>query len=366
VVGIYTESPNERNWRSGAAMRPVICIARSATAEIHGAQTRRMTQDEPQSITAEIAGRLDLVLRHHVTDLSRARLQKLISEGAVKVGGSTVTDTNHKVSIGTDIVLTIPEAEAASPESENIPLTIVFEDRDLLVIDKPAGMVVHPGAGRSSGTLVNALLAHCGDSLSGIGGVKRPGIVHRLDKDTSGLLVVAKNDMTHQNLSDQFAAHGRDGKMEREYLAFVWGTPPRQSGRIETGIARSSSNRQKMSVSGSASAKRAITHYEIIEKFDGTSLIRCKLETGRTHQIRVHMAHVGNPLLGDTTYGGGFKSAESRLETTARTALKGLKGQALHATILGFEHPRSKRQMRFESPLPRNLASLHKALKRER
>ncbi len=316
-------------------------------------------------ISAAIGGRLDHVLRHHFVDMSRSRLQKLIAEGQVTIAGQAVADANHKITSGQLVTLNIPPSEPATPLSEDIPLDVVFEDRDLLVINKPAGLVVHPGAGNETGTMVNALLAHCGDSLSGIGGVKRPGIVHRIDKETSGLLVVAKNDLAHQNLSEQFASHGRDGRMEREYLAFVWGLPHRPTGTITTGLARSNTNRQKMAVSQSASAKEAITHFEVVESFGKppiASLVRCRLETGRTHQIRVHMAHISHPVMGDTAYGSGFKSAEKRLETAASNALKQLKGQALHATTLGFEHPRTHRKLRFESPLPLPLKRLYEAL----
>jgi 23S rRNA pseudouridine1911/1915/1917 synthase len=218
--------------------------------------------------------------------------------------------------------------------------------------------------GHEGGTLVNALLAHCGDSLSGIGGVKRPGIVHRLDKDTSGLLVVAKTDAAHQALSDQFAAHGRDGRLERAYLAFVWGVPERPAGTIATGIGRSTANRQKQAVSNRADAREAITHYEVLERYGtAASLIRCRLETGRTHQIRVHMAHIGHPLLGDGVYGAGHKTAAKRLSEMARLALNALKGQALHAAILGFEHPKTGRALRFEAPLPEDLSHLQQELR---
>jgi 23S rRNA pseudouridine1911/1915/1917 synthase len=316
-------------------------------------------------MSAEIAGRLDHVLKHHFATLSRSRLQKLIAEGQVMIAGAVISDANQKVTAGQPIQLNLPQAAPAEPQSEPIPLEIVFEDKDLLIINKPAGLVVHPGAGNETGTLVNALLAHCGDSLSGIGGVKRPGIVHRLDKETSGLLVVAKNDLAHQGLSEQFASHGRDGRMEREYLAFVWGMPHRRTGMISTGLARSNTNRQKMAVSNAASAREAITHYEIIETFRDppvASLVRCRLETGRTHQIRVHMAHISHPVMGDTVYGSGFKSAEKNLEPGARMALNQLNGQALHAAILGFEHPRTKRKLRFESVLPQPLQRLHDSL----
>ena len=307
--------------------------------------------------------RLDRTLAATFPAISRARFQKLIADGHVTMNGSTIIDSGHRLKGSEQLVVTIPPALPADPAPENIKLAIVYEDADLIVIDKPAGLVVHPGAGNETGTLVNALIAHCGDSLSGIGGVKRPGIVHRIDKETSGLLVVAKNDAAHQGLSEQFAAHGRDGRMEREYLAFVWGTPERRSGTITTGLERSSSNRQKMAVSRSATARQAITHYQLEEGFPAASLVRCRLETGRTHQIRVHMAHIGHPLLGDGTYGSGFKSALVKLETGASNAVKILKGQALHAAILGFDHPRTNTHLHFESALPKVLSHLHHELR---
>jgi 23S rRNA pseudouridine1911/1915/1917 synthase len=256
----------------------------------------------------------------------------------------------------------MPPPAPAEPQGEALPLKIVYEDDDLIVIDKPAGLVVHPGSGNETGTLVNALIAHCGKSLSGVGGVRRPGIVHRLDKDTSGLLVVAKNDLAHRGLSEQFAAHGRDGRLERAYLAVVWGTPARARGTVSAGLARSPANRRKMAVSQSEAARPAITHYRLLERLGPASLIRCELETGRTHQIRVHMAHIGHPLLGDKQYGTGFRSAISKLPAAAQEALKALDGQALHAALLGFEHPRTGRPLRFESPPPEKLARLIAAL----
>ena len=309
------------------------------------------------------ATRLDKFLGGQFADVSRARFQKLIAEGCVSVEGVVVLDAGTKLKAGQRVMVDVPEAAPPEPQAENIALDVVYEDRDLIVINKPAGLVVHPGAGNETGTLVNALIAHCGDSLSGIGGVKRPGIVHRLDKDTSGLLVIAKNDKAHQSLSEQFAAHGRDGKLEREYLAFIWGTPERRAGTVSTGLERSSSNRQKMAVSNSQTAREAITHWKLEENFGAASLIRCQLETGRTHQIRVHMAHIGHPLLGDGTYGSGFASSKAKLSPDARESLGYLRGQALHATVLGFSHPRTAKQLRFEAPLPPALAALHTALK---
>jgi 23S rRNA pseudouridine1911/1915/1917 synthase len=315
------------------------------------------------SAIADQTERLDRFLARSFTEISRARFQRLIAEGQVKVEGAVVDDSGLKLKPNQNVEVHLPPAKPAEPEPENIELDVVFEDKHVIVINKPVGLVVHPAAGHDSGTLVNALLAHCGDSLSGIGGVKRPGIVHRLDKDTSGLLVVAKNDAAHQSLSDQFQAHGRDGRLQREYLAFVWGIPQRPAGMITTGIARSPHNRQKMAVSQSAIAKEAITHYVTVESFGGiASLVRCNLETGRTHQIRVHMAHIGHPLLGDLVYGGGFKSAAAKLSDAAKETVKFLKGQALHATVLGFEHPKSGKPLHFEAPLPQALSQLHHEL----
>ena len=311
--------------------------------------------------SATTAERLDKALAAAFPDMSRARFQALIADGAVSVEGETVTEAKHKVKPGDLLRVVLPEAAPALPGGEAMALSILFEDQDLIVIDKPAGLVVHPGAGNETGTLVNALIAHCGDSLSGIGGVKRPGIVHRLDKDTSGLLVVAKNDKTHHGLSDQFAAHGRDGRLERSYLAIVWGVPERRQGTISAAIDRSTANRQKMAVSKGANAREAVTHYEVLEILGNppvASLVRCVLETGRTHQIRVHMAHIGHPLLGDAVYGAGFRTSARKLSEAAREALNALNRQALHATSLGFEHPRSGRQMQFDSPAPEDFGRL--------
>ncbi len=299
--------------------------------------------------------------------MSRARFQRLIADGQVSVEGIPATETRHKLKAGQLVTCVIPPASIAEPQAEIIPLNVVYEDKDLIVIDKPAGLVVHPGAGNETGTLVNALIAHCGDSLSGIGGVKRPGIVHRLDKDTSGLLVVAKNDAAHQGLSEQFAAHGRDGRLERAYQAIVWGAPERNKGIVSANIARSNTNRQKMAISKSAMSRQAVTHYEVLQSFGKpplASLVRCVLETGRTHQIRVHMTHIGHPLLGDRVYGQSFKASLNNLDEAAREAVKLLNRQALHAAVLGFEHPRSGKPLSFESPIPPDMSELLKALKR--
>jgi 23S rRNA pseudouridine1911/1915/1917 synthase len=315
-------------------------------------------------VAAEAEGRLDRVLAQAFPAISRSRFQNLIAEGLVTVEGAAVASRRHRLRGGERIRIVLLEAGPAAPAAEAIPLKIVHEDDDVIVVDKPAGLVVHPGPGNAAGTLVNALIAHCGESLSGIGGVRRPGIVHRLDKDTSGLIVAAKNDAAHQGLARQFAAHGRDGKLRRAYLAVVWGVPERSRGTVQASLGRSPANRRKMAVSRAASARSATTHYRVVERFGAVaSLLRCELETGRTHQIRVHMAHIGHPPIGDATYGAGFRSAAAKLPEAARLALKALKRQALHAAILGFEHPRTGRPMAFESPLPYDLESLIGALR---
>ncbi|QFU15492.1 RluA family pseudouridine synthase [Microvirga thermotolerans] len=313
------------------------------------------------------AERLDRVLAQLAGDLSRSRLQALIREGRVDVDGAPARDPSRKVAGGTRIGLAVPPPAPAEPQGEAMALAVVYEDDDLIVIDKPAGLVVHPAAGHESGTLVNALIAHCGESLSGIGGVKRPGIVHRLDKDTSGLLVVAKNDRAHQGLAAQFADHGRSGPLERAYLALVWGVPARQHGTVAASLARSVHNREKIAVVPDGRGRHAVTHYELLEALPAdvpvASLVRCALETGRTHQIRVHMAHLGHPLLGDALYGSGFKTKANRLSGPQKAALEALGRQALHAAVLGFEHPATGDFLRFESALPADMKALLEALR---
>lgn len=326
----------------------------------------------PETVTIDIAPedrgeRLDRVLARRLPALSRSRLKALILDGHVHLDGQAVDDPGMKLKTANLVTVVVPEAVDPEPQAENIPLTIVYEDEDLIVIDKPAGLVVHPGAGNETGTLVNALIAHCGESLSGIGGVKRPGIVHRLDKDTSGLLVVAKNDKAHQALSAQFADHGRTGPLERAYRAIVWGRPDRSSGTIAANLDRSTHARDKMAVVRDGRGREAITHWELEESFGDpktpiASLLTCRLETGRTHQIRVHMAHLGHPLLGDATYGSGFKTKERHLTEPAQDALKRLNRQALHAAELGFAHPRTGEFMHFESVLPADFEDLLTAL----
>ena len=325
------------------------------------------TPPPAQTLIADAPERLDRWLARQLTDLSRTRIKALIEAGHASLDGEPVHDAGHMLKIGQIVALVVPEAAPAEPAGEAIPLTIVYEDADLLVLDKPAGLVVHPAGGHETGTLVNALIAHCGASLSGVGGVRRPGIVHRLDKDTSGLMVVAKNDRAHQGLSAQFADHGRSGPLQRAYLAFVWG-PVRPHGTVETGIDRSTRNREKMAVVPLGRGREAITHYSRQATYGShagqpiASLVECRLETGRTHQIRVHMAHLGHPLLGDSVYGPGFRTKAAHLDETARAALEALGRQALHARLLGFAHPVTGEELVFESSLPQDLARLAQAL----
>lgn len=274
---------------------------------------------------------------------------------------------------GDSFELTLPEPEDPTPQGEDIPLDILHEDDDVIVISKPSGLVVHPGAGNWTGTLVNALIHHCSDTLSGIGGVRRPGIVHRLDKDTTGVMVVAKNDIAHRHLSLQFADHGRTMPLERAYQAIVWGRPRSLSGMVDAPLGRATGDRTRRAVKrpDSQDADEAITHYQVIERFhekpDATafaSLVECRLETGRTHQIRVHMAHIGHPLLGDTVYGAGFKTKANLLPEEIRKVVNGFGRQALHAFMLQFEHPRTGEIMHFEVPLPDDMVELVEALRR--
>jgi 23S rRNA pseudouridine1911/1915/1917 synthase len=318
---------------------------------------------------ADTGERLDKVLGSGVPELTRSRIQSLVRAGQVTLDGATVKEPGRRVKPGETYLVDVPAPEPAEPSPEAIPLSVVFEDGHLIVIDKPAGLVVHPAAGHATGTLVNALIAHCGASLSGIGGVRRPGIVHRLDKDTSGLIVVAKTDAAHQSLSAQFAAHGRDGRLERRYKAFVWGGLLRPSGIVDAPLARGTHDRTRMAVARSRTGRHAVTHYKVLETYGGgkstkpiVSLLELQLETGRTHQIRVHMAHIGHPVAGDRVYASGFTASARRLPPAVRTALEPLGRQALHASVLGFEHPKTLKILRFTSPLPPDLDSLHRAL----
>ena len=318
-------------------------------------------------VGAEQAGeRLDRVLAARVEGQSRSHLKTLILGGRVKISGDTIRDPAYHVNAGAEIEVALPEPEEAEPQPETIPLNVVYEDDELIVIDKPAGLVVHPAAGNWTGTLVNALIAHCGASLSGIGGVRRPGIVHRLDKDTTGLMVVAKTDRSHRALAEQFADHGRTGPLRRGYLAFAWGVPDRARGTVDAPIDRHPRARDRMAVR--QGGREAITQWEVAERYPGTdgkpvaSLLGCRLETGRTHQIRVHLAHIGHPLLGDSSYGAGFKTKAELLAPDAQDALTALDRQALHAHMLVLEHPKTRRLLEFVSELPNDLARLRQTL----
>jgi 23S rRNA pseudouridine1911/1915/1917 synthase len=327
----------------------------------------------------QAGGRLDRVLATHIAELSRTRLKALIEAGAVAVDGRTIRDPGHRVNSGAAVQIDIPPPAAAKPEPESIPLNVVYEDADIIVIDKPKNLVVHPAAGNWTGTLVNALIAHCGESLSGIGGERRPGIVHRLDKHTTGLMVVAKNDRAHRALAAQFADHGRSGEpFERAYLAFVWGAPDRPRGTIDRPIDRHPQARDRMAVR--EGGREAVTHWEVLERYGtaegpraaagrstrprepAASLLLCRLETGRTHQIRLHLASIGHPLLGDEVYGTGFRTKSVLLPQQAQGALKALGRQALHAHILSIKHPTSAEILRFQSELPPDLARLRREL----
>jgi 23S rRNA pseudouridine1911/1915/1917 synthase len=315
---------------------------------------------------ADAGGRLDRVLATRIPDLSRSRLKALILAGEVAIGGRTIRDPGQRVNVGEVITVGVPPAEPPAPQPEPIPLKVIYEDGEIIVIDKPRGLVVHPAAGHATGTLVNALIAHCGDSLSGIGGVRRPGIVHRLDKDTTGVMVVAKTDRAHKALARQFADHGREGPLERGYLAFVWGVPDRPRGTIDKPIDRHPHARDKMAVR--AGGREALTHWQVLERYtgaDGTpvaALVECRLETGRTHQIRVHLASIGHPLMGDDVYGPGFRTKAARLTPAAAEALRALGRQALHAYLLVIEHPNSGESLEFKSELPADLARLQHSL----
>jgi 23S rRNA pseudouridine1911/1915/1917 synthase len=339
--------------------------------EHHTIESAAVTEGDVSVVAGDDAKglRLDRVLAGLVPAVSRSRLQALIRQGHVLVDGAVSPDPSLKLRGGEVLALTLPPPQPAAPAAECIPLDVLYEDAHLIVIDKPAGLVVHPAAGHDSGTLVNALIEHCGESLSGIGGVRRPGIVHRLDKDTSGVMVVAKTDAAHSGLSEQFAAHGADGNLERAYLAVVWGVPPRGRGIVNAALSRSAQNRVKIAVVPDEAGRHAVTHYEVLETFEDkdkqpvASLVRLVLETGRTHQIRVHMAHIGHPVLGDPTYGRGYLTRAARLSEPARAALDNLGRQALHAVLLGFQHPVTGAALSFQSSLPDDMARLVDALR---
>jgi len=321
---------------------------------------------------------------------SRARLAALIRAGQVEIAGRIICEPRFKLPLGAKLILTVPPAAEAAPQPQAISLDILYEDADIIVINKPAGLVVHPGNGNPDGTLVNALIHHCAGAgaakggLSGIGGVKRPGIVHRLDKDTSGVMVAAKNDAAHLSLSAQFADHGRTGALERRYQAVVWGAPQPASGLIDAPLGRAKADRTRRAVAGqgAADARAARTYYRTQQSFAGkadkaaaaarkaggaaeaaaAALIECRLETGRTHQIRVHMAHLGHPLIGDAVYGRGFKTKAGRLEEPAREIAAAFPRQALHAAYLRITHPQSGEIMEFSAPMPADMQALIAAL----
>jgi 23S rRNA pseudouridine1911/1915/1917 synthase len=301
---------------------------------------------------AHAGWRLDRALAAAVPTLSRERLKTLIRTGAVQSAGKPVRDPATKVRGEEAFLVAVPEPQPPHNEAQDIPLNVVFEDEHLLVIDKPAGLVVHPAAGNLDGTLVNALLHHCGGSLSGIGGVARPGIVHRIDKDTSGLLVVAKTDVAHEGLAKQFAAHSID----RRYLAIVSGVPKASEGLVDAALARSAANRKKIAVVEGTRGKRAVTHWKRLNVLRDAALVECRLETGRTHQVRVHMASIGHPLVGDPVYGRSGKTHGKLLKEL------GFHRQALHAAALGFTHPVTKHRLSFSSAMPPDMQELFNAL----
>ncbi|MEO8722168.1 MAG: RluA family pseudouridine synthase [Sphingobium sp.] len=310
----------------------------------HGNTTIETTIDEANS-----GSRLDRALASLVTDLSRERIKALIIAGQIVTGsGRVVTDPALKVQTGQRFTLTLPPPISAHAEAQDIALNVMYEDDDLIVVDKPAGLVVHPAVGNLDGTLVNALLHRCQGSLSGIGGVVRPGIVHRIDKDTSGLLVVAKHDRAHEGLAQQFKAH----TINRRYAAITGGIPVPPTGTIDTWIGRSDHNRIKMAVQREGRGKHAVTHYTMRERLNGAALVECRLETGRTHQVRVHMAHIGHALLGDPLYGRPKKGFKTILDMLM------FNRQALHAEQLGFIHPITGKKLQFESAMPEDMQEL--------
>ncbi len=348
------------------AEEDVDCVLDMAPAEADASGSRLSFE-----VGADAAGeRLDRFLASRApareAGLSRTRLKSLVEGGAVTLDGIIAADAGIKLRAGQSVSVVVPAPADPVPRGEALALAIHYEDEHLIVLDKPAGLVVHPAPGHETGTLVNALIAHCGAALSGIGGVRRPGIVHRLDKDTSGLLVVAKSDLAHQGLAALFADHGRTEPFTREYLAFAWGVPDAPSGTIAAPLHRHKTDREKMAVS--KQGREAVTHWQLCETFPGrngqpaASLLRCALETGRTHQIRVHLAHIGCPLLGDPLYGSGFKTKAALLGPKAQAALEELGRQALHAAALGFAHPVTEQALLFESDLPEDLQRLHARL----
>ena len=316
-------------------------------------------------VDADLAGnRLDAALAKAHPALSRSRLKELILADAVSINGKTISEPKYRVTEGETIVLLAPPPEDADPQPQDIPLDILYEDDQLIVINKPVGMVVHPAPGSPDRTLVNALLFHCGDSLQGIGGVKRPGIVHRLDRDTSGVMVAAKTELAHKHLSAQFADHGRTGPLHRAYIAYVWGTTETAKGTVEAPLGRDQNNRLKQTVR--KDGREAITHYFVEARFGGEgwdiTRVQCHLETGRTHQIRVHMAYINHPLVADSVYASGYATKINKLTPDVAGPIQALGRQALHAAELGFEHPVTGEELHFEAPLPPDLQALDDVL----
>lgn len=328
-----------------------------------------MTETDPTTYTVAVpddkAGwRLDKLLADSLPDLSRTRLKALIQEGRVTFGGCScgqgvaITDPDYRVQEFQSFRVAVPLPVPLDLEAQAMDLAIVYEDEDLIVLDKPAGLVVHPAAGNPDRTLVNALLAHCGDSLKGIGGVGRPGIVHRLDKDTSGLMVVAKTDRAHQGLAAQFAVHS----LERVYHAVVWGVPRPAQGEISGNIGRSPVNRKKMAVVPRG-GKPSLTRYKVLKAFGtAAALVECRLATGRTHQIRVHMASIGHPVIGDPLYGGGTRQRLRALPPAVGKVVTEFKRQALHALVIGFEHPGTRKRVHFEGHIAPDIKDLMRKL----
>ena len=329
------------------------------TTSILSALTPHPPESFAYTATPEDHGqRLDRVVAAAIGSLSRSRVKALIDQGHLSRGEKPVRDPSEPAKAGLTYTLTLPPPEPATPQAQDIPLTILFEDADLIVLNKPAGLVVHPAPGNADGTLVNALLAHAGEEFSGIGGEMRPGIVHRLDKDTSGIMVVAKSDRAHRTLSENFAT--RD--LDRTYLALVWGLPTPAAGDIEGAIGRHQTDRKRMAVV-TRGGKAALTHYTTLSAWaEGCALLRCKLATGRTHQIRVHLATKGNPLVGDPVYLRRVPTGAKTLPLEARNTLLAFPRQALHAETLGFRHPVTGQPLSFSAPPPPDMAALLEAL----
>ena len=357
-----------RTGRSPAAKPAEVASAAQGRASAPSPLTIPPARIALAAAARDVGERLDRFLGQAAGErrlaLSRTRFKALIEAGHVKVNGVAIRDPAARLTDGAQIEVEAPPPAESPLAAQELPLNILFEDAHLLVLDKPAGLVVHPAAGHQSGTLVNALIAHCGGSLSGIGGIKRPGIVHRLDKDTSGLLVVAKTDAAHQGLSALFADHGRTGSLVREYQALAWGTPQAPSGTVDAPLGRHPRQREKRAVAATEHGRHAVTHWRLQERLGPASLISCRLETGRTHQIRVHLAHIGHPIVGDAVYGAGFKTKAAQLSQDGRAALARLGRQALHAAKLGFTHPITGEQLLFESAPPDDLLALINVLRR--